>query len=186
VGDLRCRKPARFVTRVSRAVSELRVRSPSPEELDQHFRKLDARNHDETKTQDHGGSHLCPGHCRVARCAGYCDPIRTLRTPHPGTNASPAVGTGTRIGLAIGRTKPGRRRLVKAGREPIAEGGTRRRQIVLARHLVHLRHPRYFDLGRWRWRRWRRQIDLRTARQKYLRERRICGENRADHTGNDE
>jgi hypothetical protein len=127
-----------------------------------------------------------PGHCRVARCTRCCDPIRTLRTTHPGTNASPAVGTGTRIGLAIGRTKPGRRRLVKAGREPIAEGGTRRRQIVLARHFVHLRHPRHFDLGRWRRRRWRWQIDLRTARQKYLRERRICGENRANHTGNDE
>jgi hypothetical protein len=66
--------------------------------------------------------------------------IAFLSVPYHSTatlqRASPAVGAGTRIGLAIGRAKSGRSGLFQTVRDPIAEGWARRRLIALARRGV--------------------------------------------------
>jgi hypothetical protein len=116
--------------------------------------------------------------CKPGRAAG----IRS-GGPFHGNRATADVsliGAGPRIRRAIARPKPGRGPLLQAIIDPVAEGRTRRRLVVLAQRRVHLRHHGCLDP---RWRRWWRQrrVELRSARQNGLRQSGIRGGQRRDH-----
>jgi len=81
--------------------------------------------------------------------------------------ASPAVGAGARIGLAIAGPQSARGTLLQACRDLVAERWARPRHIVSRRQFVQLRH--LWDLDPGSGRRWRQRDGRRCAGRNDLR-----------------